>query len=330
MEKIINGGICPLTGWQISNAEPQDYNRIYTINCANYSFRIWVSVMCFEDQEILRSKNLIRWLIFNGKIRSLTEELDFTNPTNFLITPQKIKQIISESFVPNTPKEKSDQLLFLLYKVFPSYSGEIHRSKLFGLTFFVSPKEFDIYFDYLEKSDFISVNKNSSSDMVIFEGKKNIDLSFNITFKFKGIEHLASLEEYGQNSKNCFIAMSFSEKSEIGEIKEAIKSAVNETKYHSIIINEKHIESDKTINDAIIAEIKRARFVIADFTEQKAGVYFEAGFALGLGIPVIYCCDEEDFKENSHFDVNHYPHILYKTPEELRKGLVDKIRAWID
>ena len=124
--------------------------------------------------------------------------------------------------------------------------------------------------------------------------------------------------------------MSFSEKPEIVSIKEAIKSAVNETNYQPVIINEKHIESDRTINDAIIAEIKRAKFVIADFTEQKSGVYFEAGFALGLGIPVIYCCDKADFDANSHFDVNHYPHILYNSPEELGKGLVDKIRAWID
>ena len=286
--------------------------------------------MCFENQEILGSKHLIRWLVFNGKIRSITEQVDFTNPSVFLITPQKIKQILSESFVPITPKEKSDQLLFLLYKVFPSYSGEIHRSKLFDLTFFVSPKEFDIYFDYLEKSDSISVNKNSSADMVIFEGKKKPDISFNITFKFKGIEHLATFEEYGRNSKNCFIAMSFSEKSEVVAIKEAIMSAVNETKYYPIIINEQHFESDRTINDAIIAEIKNAKFVIADFTGQKPNVYFEAGFALGLGLPVIYCCDKTDFDTNSHFDVNHYSHILYNSSEELRKGLIDKIRAWID
>lgn len=330
MEEIKNCGICPLTGWQISNVEPQDYNWIYVIFCANYSFRIWVSRTCFKDQEIMDSKHLIRWLILNKKILSITDQLNFTNPSSYLLTPQKIKQVISESFVPTTPKEKLDQLLLILYKVFPYYFGEINRSKLFSLTFFVSPKEFDIYFDCLEKTELVSVIKNTSSEKVIFESRNQLDTSLNIRFNFKGIDHLASIEQNGRNSKNCFIAMSFSEDPQIVAIKEAIKSAVNEAKYNPIIISEKHIDSDQTINDAIIAEIKRAKFVVADFTEQKSGVYFEAGFALGLGLPVIYCCEEEDFKKNSHFDVNHYPHILYKTPEQLEKALIDKIRAWID
>lgn len=195
--------------------------------------------------------------------------------------------------------------------------------------FFKNIEELKINLEYLVESNYII--KTDNSRLMKLNDRQNTMAYFCFfKFKFQGIQLLASLEENGINSKNCFIAMSFSEKSEIVAIKEAIKSAVNETNYNPIIVNEKHIESDRTINDAIIAEIKRSKFVIADFTEQKSGVYFEAGFALGLKIPVIYCCEEEDFKKNSHFDVNHYPHILYKNPEQLRKGLVDKIRAWID
>lgn len=329
MEEIKNGGICPLTGWEISNVDYQDYNRIYTINCANYSFRIWVSLMCFEDKEILESKHLIRWLIFSGRIASITQQMDFTNPSMFLVEPKKIKQVISESFIPFTPKEKSEQLLILLNKVFPKFKGEIAEIDLFKLLFFKDIEELKINLEYLVESNYITNSDTSRLVKLNDLQSKMVNFCF-FKFKFHGIQLLASLEESGQNSKNCFIAMSFSDKPEIVAIKEAIKSALNETKYHSIIINEKHIDSDRTINDAIIAEIKRAKFVVADFTQQKSGVYFEAGFALGLGIPVIYCCDKADFDANSHFDVNHYPHILYNSPEELRKGLIDKIRAWID
>lgn len=195
--------------------------------------------------------------------------------------------------------------------------------------FFKDIEELKINLEYLVESNYITIT--DTSRLVKLNDRHSAMVIFCLfKLKFQGIQYLFSLEANGQNSKNCFIAMSFSEKPEIIAIKEAIKLAVNETKYNPIIINEKHIESDRTINDAIIAEIKRAKFVIADFTEQKAGVYFEAGFALGLGIPIIYCCEEDDFKNNSHFDVNHYPHILYKTPDRLRKGLIDKIRAWID
>jgi hypothetical protein len=45
-----------------------------------------------------------------------------------------------------------------------------------------------------------------------------------------------------------------------------------------------------------MAEIRRSRFVVADYTGQRNGVYFEAGFGLGLGLVVIPTCraDEVD------------------------------------
>lgn len=328
MDKIINGGLCPLTGWAISNAFPQDYDWKYTVTCRDYSFNLWLSMDCFKSQTVRDLKHIVRWLLVMGKIRTIKSPENYLKPTSFLLSEKKILEIIAESFIPQTPKEKSEQFLIFLNKIFPKFRGEIAKNELFNLLFFSEYEEFTIYLDYLVDARSIQLKEIKLAgpilDQVVSENR------FSISLTFHGIQHIAALEENGRNSKNCFIAMSFSEKSEIVAIKEAIKSAVNETKYHSIIINEKHIESDRTINDAIIAEIKRAKFVVADFTQQKSGVYFEAGFALGLGIPVIYCCDKADFVANSHFDVNHYPHILYNSPEELRKGLIDKIRAWID
>ena len=329
MEELQNGGICPLTGWQIQNVKRELHNWYYTVSCDRFLFNILVSPKCFDDTEISKNRHLIRWLIFSERMMSIKADSDTSDVSLFLITREKIKQIISESFIPDTPKEKSEQLLVLLNIVFPSFKGEISREDLFNLTFFQNEEEFKIYFDFLVDSNFIKPAESSKTLQITPLLKKSV-LTFLIEFKYEGIRFLASLEENGRNSKNCFIAMSFSEEPKIKAIKEAIIAALVETKYNSVIISDKHIESDRTINDAIIAEIKRARFVIADFTEQKSGVYFEAGFALGLGIPVIYCCEEEDFKKYSHFDVNHYPHILYKTPEQLRKGLIDKIMAWID
>jgi hypothetical protein len=112
------------------------------------------------------------------------------------------------------------------------------------------------------------------------------------------------------------------------EIRSAIKQAIIETGFIPIIVDEIHVKSDVTINDEILASIKKSRFCISDFTQQKNGVYFEAGYALGRGLKVIYTCTREDFN-NAHFDINHYLHILYDTPEQLKKGLIDKIEAWI-
>lgn len=54
------------------------------------------------------------------------------------------------------------------------------------------------------------------------------------------------------------------------------------------------------------AAIRSARFVVADLTHDNNGAYFEAGFAEGLGVPVIYTCEAQKFKEKkTHFDTNH-------------------------
>lgn len=74
--------------------------------------------------------------------------------------------------------------------------------------------------------------------------------------------------------------------------------------------------------------MKSSKFCIADFTEQRDGVYFESGFAVGLGKKVIYTCHKKWFKK-SHFDTNHFPHIIYESMQELKEKLDNKIKAWI-
>jgi hypothetical protein len=65
--------------------------------------------------------------------------------------------------------------------------------------------------------------------------------------------------------------------------------------------------------------------MVADFMGQRAGVYYEAGFAMGLGRKVIWCSRQDEIK-NLHFDTNHKNHIPWTTPEELRERLYRGIR----
>jgi len=97
-------------------------------------------------------------------------------------------------------------------------------------------------------------------------------------------------------------------------------------------------EHNGKICDEIIAEIRRSKLVIADFTCDfiphggqshpliRGGVYYEAGFAHGLGIPVIFTC-KEDCTEAIHFDTQQYNHILWKDEADLAEKLKQRIRA---
>ena len=131
------------------------------------------------------------------------------------------------------------------------------------------------------------------------------------------------------DSSQSFVAMWFDE-----QMKEAfdngIEPAIRETGYKPLRIDQK--EHINKIDDEIIAEIRRSRFLVADFTHGEAGVrggvYYEAGFAHGLGIPVIFTC-REDAVGTLHFDTNHYNHIVWTASEDLLEKLKNRILAVI-
>ena len=109
-----------------------------------------------------------------------------------------------------------------------------------------------------------------------------------------------------------------------------IEPAIETAGYAPLRIDQK--PDVNKIDDEIIAEIRRSRFLVADFTHgeegARGGVYFEAGFAQGLGIPVIYTC-RNDMVDKLHFDTRQYAHIVWETPDDLRKSLLKRILARI-
>jgi nucleoside 2-deoxyribosyltransferase len=60
-------------------------------------------------------------------------------------------------------------------------------------------------------------------------------------------------------------------------------------------------------------EIRTSRFLIADLTHENRGAYWEAGFAEGLGKPVIYTCEKSKFGvQKTHFDTNHHETVVWE------------------
>ena len=87
------------------------------------------------------------------------------------------------------------------------------------------------------------------------------------------------------------------------------------------------------IDNIMRMRIKEARFVIADLTHDNNGAYWEAGYAEGLGKPVIYICEAEKFeREKSHFDTNHCTTIPWSgdDPDTFRQQLSATIRRSLD
>lgn len=131
-------------------------------------------------------------------------------------------------------------------------------------------------------------------------------------------------------SRQGFVAMWF-DKSMDTAYTDGIKPACEAAGYESLRIDKK--EHLNKVDDEIMVEIRRSRFVVADFTTSKeyghcGGVYFEAGLARGERIPVIHTC-HKDCMEDVHFDTNHFNHLIWETPDELREKLRNRIEATV-
>ncbi len=141
----------------------------------------------------------------------------------------------------------------------------------------------------------------------------------------RGWERLAEIRREGRSSPRCFVAMWFDESTD--EIyDQAIEPAVREAGYNPLRIDKS--EHVNRIDDEIIGQIKRSRFMVADLTGQRHGVYFEAGLMQGLGRNVFWMCHRQELTESRlHFDVRQFNFIDYESVAEAKERLYRRILA---
>ena len=179
--------------------------------------------------------------------------------------------------------------------------------------------------EYLELTTYATKLGFIHSDKGVITG---VDLSARI--------YVESNEGNRRQTRQGFVAMWFDEK--MGNVfEEGFAPAIEEAGYSPCRIDK--IDFLGKVDDQIIAEIRRSNFVVADFTCVKGfdmkgctvglsrgGVYFEAGFAKGLGLPVIFTC-RKDSIDYVHFDTDHFNHLIWETSKDLRCKLKKRIEA---
>ncbi len=157
-----------------------------------------------------------------------------------------------------------------------------------------------------------------------------------IKFTSKGYSAIDATVTKNESNK-VFVAMWFDRSME-DAWRVGIKPSIEDCGYIPVRIDK--IEQNGKIDDAIISEIKKSRFLIADFTcpisetaegeryEPRGGVYYEAGFAHGLDMEVIFTC-RDDMLNSLHFDTRQFAHILWSDPRKLRRQLYNRIGATV-
>lgn len=177
----------------------------------------------------------------------------------------------------------------------------------------------------------------------LLESHPTADDRFWYRLKKAGWQHAREIRRQKGTGNQAFVAMWFT--SEMDAVfTEALRPAFEEVGYRAYRVDfDPHNEF---INNKIIAEVRQSRILLAECTGARTSVYFEAGFALGLGLEVIWCChdsraceksqvpfpvpptgDGKEWFEKLSFDTSQYSFIKWATLPELKVKIVDRVLA---
>jgi nucleoside 2-deoxyribosyltransferase len=179
---------------------------------------------------------------------------------------------------------------------------------------------------YVDSTDELLEILKYWAEQQVIELKLTHDGNANIRLPVRGLVALEQ-DDATTDSQTVFVAMWFSEEMTAAYDK-AIAPAIEGLGYTAVRIDRR--EHNNKIDDEIIAEIRRANFLIADFScgpdGARGGVYYEAGFAAGLGKTVIYMVRQQDL-DRVHFDTRQFNHVVWTHEDDLREKLQNRIGA---
>ena len=237
------------------------------------------------------------------------------------------KEGMIESIMTSIPDYRPSEKQLKLLKAIERKSGHpgnevtLNLNEDFPLAYAGDADEFAFYLHALSDRGLIHVKPEPNAQIMdyLMEPHRSLEISAS------GWDYLDKHAFDPEEKTQAFVAMSFSDKMR-PLWKDAIKPAVEKAGYTAYRVDEEP-HSDNIVFK-IMTEIRNSRFLVADVTEQRNGVYFEAGFAPGLGLPVIWSVRKDDAK-NVHFDTAQYNQIRWQSPKELEEGLFDFICAII-
>lgn len=152
------------------------------------------------------------------------------------------------------------------------------------------------------------------------------------TLSISGWQRYTELQNATIGSRRAFMAMKFGIEEMDKVFKSCFKEAAKRAGYNLVKLDDEPRAG--LIDDHLRLDIRTSRFLVADLSHANKGAYWEAGFAEGLGKPVIYTCKEsvmrhEDKEVKPHFDTNHHLIITWNLDnlQEAADKLTTTIRA---
>lgn len=128
-------------------------------------------------------------------------------------------------------------------------------------------------------------------------------------------------------SNQVFIAMPMNEnaKPELADTHDTLKAVCAELSLTAKRVDD--VQTNNRITDTIRNLIDASEFVIVDLSDSRPNVFFEAGYAEGIGKTPIYIAKTGT---DLQFDVKDYPVIFYQNQRALRDGVALRLTSLVD
>lgn len=121
-----------------------------------------------------------------------------------------------------------------------------------------------------------------------------------------------------------FIAMPIGPANPFDDVLDAIKEACIKLGLNAERIDE--AQSNEKISDRILESIQKSEYVVVDLTESRPNVFYEAGYAQGIGKLPIYIARTGTKLE---FDLKDYPVIFFESYRDLKTRLENRLRGLV-
>jgi hypothetical protein len=321
--------ICNLPGAKLGRAG-EDLNYYFECNaCGDYR----VSHQ-WRKTNLRTSMDPIVRVRLCGVVR---EQNDLHGQFREPITTHNYEDIASRHRQPSTPLAQVDRFLELAAEGAGAFGGIYSVTpiaKLARRLYFSTVEEFERFAGALRSMDFIEVSGVTHNQ-------------FDCTLTLKGWERAEELRKTAVVGSQAFVAMWFHKQMD-SAYSTGIRPGLRRCGYNPYRVSDDPGEGK--IDDKIVANIRKSRLMVADLTGLRPSVMYEAGFAHGLGIPLILTCEEsakakyiqfapdgsapeerealswfEHVKDHA-FDIRNHVILGWSTPEELAEVVENRVK----
>lgn len=276
----------------------EDFSGPQLFKCLGYfNFDIRSCEKELKDRKYNEEEKLLAWAKLAHYIAR--NYLNYKRKPYEGLPPIPFKQILDTTTLP-TPAEQADNLILYI----------ADNTKYLGNDFRIAydsseGRQIQAWIGTVNTTNFMEILKELTNKQLLTATTPMNGEYYTSKLTIEGWNKAKELKKINRNSNQVFMAMKFEEK-QMEFIKNILSPKIKELGYDLKLLSD-ITSTENLIDNKLRVAIKQSRLLICDLTHGNRGAYWEAGYAEGLGLPVIYICEKKvlDAKTDIHFDVSH-------------------------